>query len=116
MTAPDCLFCKIVERKIPAAVVFESELVLGFKDVNPQAPVHVLFVPKRHLAGAYEVSASHGDVMTPLVLAANQVAKDMGVFESGFRLVLNNKKDAGQAVDHLHLHLLGGRRLGWPPG
>lgn len=116
MAATDCLFCKIVERKIPAAVVFESEAVLGFKDVDPQAPVHVLFVPKRHIEGAYALGAGDADVMASLVLAANRVAGELGVADAGYRLVINNKKDAGQTVDHLHLHLLGGRRFGWPPG
>lgn len=116
MTVPDCLFCKIIERKIPGSIVFESDSVVGFKDANPQAPVHVLFVPKRHVEGAYALGSGDTDVMMPLVLAANQVARESGVSNGGYRLVINNKKDAGQTVDHLHLHLLGGRRLGWPPG
>ncbi len=116
MAAPDCLFCKIVERKIPASVVFESEDVLGFKDVNPQAPVHVLFVPKRHVTGVDALGPGDAGVMASLTLAANGAARELGVADAGYRLVINNKKDAGQTVDHLHLHLLGGRRLGWPPG
>ncbi len=116
MAASDCLFCKIVERKIPASVVFESDAVLGFKDVNPQAPVHVLFVPKRHVEGVDALGSGDAGVMMPLILAVNQAARELGVSDAGYRLVINNKKDAGQTVDHLHLHLLGGRRLGWPPG
>jgi histidine triad (HIT) family protein len=116
MTALDCLFCKIVARKIPSSVVFESDAVLGFKDVNPQAPVHVLFVPKRHIDGVDALGADDASVVASLTLAANQTALELGVLGTGYRLVINNKKDAGQAVDHLHLHLLGGRRLAWPPG
>lgn len=111
----DCLFCKIVARKIPAEVVFESEDVLGFKDVRPQAPTHDIFVPKRHVS---DVRAADGGkpVMDPLVAAANRVARERGVSETGYRLVVNCGADAGQSVDHLHLHLLAGRHLKWPPG
>ena len=113
---PDCLFCKIIDRKIPSQTVYETDKVLGFKDVNPQAPVHVLLVPKTHLEGVHEIGVEHSGFIEPLVMAANQVAQDLGIGKSGYRLVINCKKEAGQTVDHLHLHLLGGRRMNWPPG
>ncbi len=116
MGAPDCLFCKIVDRKVPSSIVYETNDVLGFNDVNPQAPTHVLFIPKSHIAGVHEVTVSGQGCMEGLVLAANQVARQAGIDERGYRLVVNCKADAGQTVGHLHLHLLGGRKMTWPPG
>lgn len=115
MTA-DCLFCRIVRRQIPSAVVYETDAVLGFKDANPQAPVHVLLVPKKHLAGIQEIPFEPPGFLDELVRAANRVAEDSKISASGYRLVINCKKDGGQTVDHLHIHLLGGRRMTWPPG
>ena len=110
-----CLFCGIAERKIPSAVVFENDRVLGFKDVKPQAPLHVLFIPKKHIANVYELDRADG-LLDELVSAANHTALKENVQERGFRLVINCKADGGQTVDHLHLHLLGGRKMTWPPG
>lgn len=111
-----CLFCGIVEKKISSSVVYESEEVLGFKDLHPQAPVHLLFVPKRHIAGAHALDGSSRGVVDDLVFAANQAAREHGVADSGYRLVINCREHGGQTVDHLHLHLLGGRKMTWPPG
>lgn len=112
----DCLFCRIIDRQIPSAMVYENEDVLGFKDVNPQAPVHILFVPKKHIPGVHAINSSNQDSIQRLVLAATSVAREHGVEASGYRLVINCRKEGGQTVDHLHLHLLGGRKMNWPPG
>jgi histidine triad (HIT) family protein len=112
----DCLFCRIVEKTLPANIVYESEEVLGFKDVRPQAPVHLLFIPKKHVSGVHEVTSAQADAVGPLVVAANHVARQEKISDSGFRLVINSKADGGQTVDHLHLHLMGGRKMAWPPG
>ena len=109
------LFCRIVAREIPAEVVLETDEVLAFRDINPQAPTHVLVVPKQHLASLEEVAEGHGTLLAALVGAVNEVARTEGV-AGGFRVVTNIGPSAGQSVDHLHLHVLGGRNLGWPPG
>lgn len=112
----DCLFCKMVDRRIPCDIVYENKDVLGFKDINPQAPVHILFVPKKHIPGVHAINLSNQDSMQHLILASTHVARQCGVEESGYRLVVNCHKEGGQTVDHLHLHLLGGRKMTWPPG
>jgi histidine triad (HIT) family protein len=112
----ECLFCKIVAGQIPANVVGESDSALAFYDIAPQAPVHVLVVPRRHVASAHDVSSEHGGVMDELVLLAQRVARDEGIDQSGYRLVINVGDDAQMTVAHLHLHVLGGRRMAWPPG
>jgi histidine triad (HIT) family protein len=111
-----CLFCKIARHELDAAVVYEDDDVLAFKDIQPQAPVHVLVIPKRHLATLNDLRPDHGDLIVRLVLAATKIARDQGVADDGYRLVWNCQEGAGQSVFHLHLHLLGGRRLNWPPG
>lgn len=110
----DCLFCRIVRREIPAGIVYEDGAVLAFRDIHPQAPTHVLIVPKTHVARAMDLTDPA--LAGALLAAARKIASDFSVDEKGFRLVVNNGPDAGQAVDHLHVHLLAGRRLGWPPG
>jgi histidine triad (HIT) family protein len=115
MSDPDCLFCKIVRKDVPAQVVLDRDDVLAFRDVNPQAPTHVLVIPKEHLASLEAVGDQHGPLLASLVAAANQVARDDGV-AGGYRLVTNIGRVAGQSVDHLHLHVLGGRSFSWPPG
>lgn len=110
------IFEKIIAREIPAKVVFEDEDVLAFHDVNPQAPVHVLIVPKRVVPRLDEAKESDAQLLGKLILAAAQIARDLGIDESGYRLVINNGSDAGESVPHLHVHLLGKRSLGWPPG
>src|SRR3989338_6983507 len=111
-----CIFCKIVRKEIPARIAAENSLVLAFYDVNPQAPVHILVIPKEHISSVLEIKENHQEVLSQMILLAKRIAKQEGVDQSWFRLVFNCGADAGQAVDHLHLHLLGKRRLGWPPG
>jgi len=112
----DCLFCKIVAGEIPSKIVAESDNALAFYDVAPQAPVHVLVVPKHHITSADEVASIHGGVVDDLILLAQRVVLDEGIKESGYRLVFNVGEDAQMSVAHLHMHVLGGRRLAWPPG
>ena len=115
MSDPDCLFCKIVSKDVPAQVVLDHDDVLAFRDVNPQAPTHVLVIPKEHLSSLEAVTDGHGDLLASLVSAANEVAREDGV-GGAWRLVTNVGRRAGQSVDHLHLHVLGGRGFTWPPG
>ena len=110
------IFDKIIAREIPASIVYEDEEVIAFRDVHPQAPVHVLIVPKKPLARIGEAGAEDAGLLGRLFLASRQVAEHAGIFESGYRLVVNHGKDAGESVPHLHIHLLGGRPLAWPPG
>ena len=110
----DCVFCRIAAGAAPARVVAEDDGVLAIEDVNPQAPVHVLVIPRRHLADARE--AGDDGLMGRLVATANRVAAERGLGERGYRLVINVGRDGGQAVPHLHLHVLGGRAMAWPPG
>jgi histidine triad (HIT) family protein len=112
----DCVFCKIVAGEIPSTPVAESDTALAFYDIAPQAPVHVLVIPKVHITSADEVALSHGGIVDDLVLLAQQVVEAEGVRESGYRLVINVGADAQMTVAHLHIHVLGGRRLEWPPG
>ena len=112
----DCLFCKIVAGEIPSKPVAQSESAYAFHDVNPQAPVHVLVVPKAHITSADEVASSHGGVVDDLVMLAQRVAELEGVRESGYRLVMNVGAHGQMTVPHLHLHVLGGRQMEWPPG
>ena len=111
-----CLFCDIAAKKIPARIAGETEDLVAFHDTKPQAPTHVLIVPKRHLAGAGDLEASDEALAGRVMLFAAKLARDLGVDRSGYRLVVNHGADAGQTVPHLHLHLLGGRELAWPPG
>jgi histidine triad (HIT) family protein len=110
------LFSKIIAREIPAQIVYEDDHLLAFKDINPQAPVHVLFIPKEPIASVDALEERHAELVGRLVLAAQRYARELGIAESGFRLVFNTNGDAGQTVFHLHLHLLGGRAMSWPPG
>ncbi len=112
----DCLFCKIARREIDAQVVYENDDVLAFRDINPQAPVHVLVIPKQHVATANDIRAEHGGMLAAMFTAAARVARDHDVADEGYRLVMNCQEGAGQSVFHVHLHLLGGRRMKWPPG
>lgn len=110
------VFEKIVAREIPARIIHETEDLLAFHDVNPQAPVHVLIVPKRVIPRIAEASSGDAGLLGRMLIAAADIARQLGVAESGFRVVINNGSDAGESVPHLHIHLLGGRRLAWPPG
>jgi histidine triad (HIT) family protein len=111
-----CLFCRIAAREIPADVVRESEGVVAFRDVNPQAPTHILLIPKEHVTSVAELSDHHAEVLAEIMQAAAHLARADGIADSGWRLVTNVGPDAGQTVFHLHFHLLGGREMGWPPG
>jgi histidine triad (HIT) family protein len=110
------IFEKIAAREIPAEIVFEADDFLAFHDVHPQAPVHALIVPKRVIPRIAEAQAGDADLLGRMLAAAPEIARRLGVAESGFRLVINNGRDAGESVPHLHIHLLGGRPLAWPPG
>ena len=111
-----CLFCKIVARAIPSDIVLENEHVLAFKDVHPVAPSHALIVPKKHIVGIGEATPADAALVAEVVLAGPVVAEKLGIAKTGYRLVLNNGPNAGQSVLHMHLHVLGGRVLEWPPG
>lgn len=111
-----CIFCSIALGEIPATIVHEEEHLLAFRDLNPQAPEHVLLIPKRHILSVDSVEDDDQAVMGRLILAARDVARRQGIAEGGYRLVVNVGEDGGQSVGHLHLHLLGGRPLSWPPG
>ena len=111
-----CVFCEIAAKRIPATVVFEDDLVLAFHDINPQAPVHVVLIPKRHVSSLLELTGLDDALVGGLVRRARDLARELGLAERGFRLVLNAGDDAGYSVYHIHLHLIGGRKLGWPPG
>src|SRR5262245_1037667 len=111
-----CLFCKIVNRDIPAAIVYEDDRLLAFDDVRPQAPTHVLLVPKRHIDSLNDLQPGDDQILGELVRRAAAIANERGISNSGFRTVFNTNGDAGQSVFHIHLHLLGGRSMSWPPG
>jgi histidine triad (HIT) family protein len=111
-----CLFCRIINREIPASIVYEDDRILAFNDINPQAPTHVLVVPKRHIATLNDLQEGDDPIVGEIVRRAAAIARERGVEASGYRTVFNTNKAAGQTVFHIHLHLLGGRSFGWPPG
>jgi histidine triad (HIT) family protein len=112
----DCIFCKIAAGEIPADIVYDDGEVLAFRDINPEAPVHLLLIPRRHIATLNDLSEADAALVGRLYLAGKQIAAELGVAESGYRTVINCNRDAGQLVFHIHMHLLAGRELGWPPG
>ena len=112
----DCLFCRIIAKKTPAKIIYDEEDVTAFEDVNPQAPVHTLIVPKKHLSTTLDIMEEDNELIGRLFMVANRVAMEKGIAERGFRLVMNTNPGAGQSVYHIHLHLLGGRPMHWPPG
>jgi histidine triad (HIT) family protein len=116
MIAEDCLFCRILSGDIPAEIIHESDTAIAFRDINPQAPTHVLIIPRRHIATINDLEPGDESVIGSLYLAAKQIAAEEGLADDGYRVVMNCNEGAGQSVFHLHLHLLGGRRLDWPPG
>jgi histidine triad (HIT) family protein len=116
MTKSDCLFCRIIAHEVPASIVYEDDRVLAFNDINPQGPTHVLVVPKRHIASLNEIGVEDDQIIGELVRRAAAIAKDRGLSAGGYRTVFNTNRDAGQTVFHIHLHLLGGRSMKWPPG
>ena len=116
MSDTDCLFCRIASGDIPSKKVFEDGEFFAFRDINPQAPVHVLLIPKRHIPMLSGLEKSDGALMGSLVLRAAEIARQEGISDSGYRFVVNNGESASQSVFHIHAHILGGRRFGWPPG
>src|SRR5215470_3381733 len=113
---PECLFCKIVNREINATIVYEDDRIVAFNDINPQGPTHVLVVPRRHIASLNELAAGDDAIVGELVRRAAAIARARGISEDGYRTVFNTNRGAGQTVFHIHLHLIGGRTLHWPPG
>lgn len=112
----DCIFCKIIDRKIPSKVVHEDDDTFAFEDINPQAPTHVLVIPKRHVPTVSDLAPADDALVGKLHRVAAKLARERGIAEGGYRIVLNTNRDAGQTVFHVHLHLLGGRQMQWPPG
>lgn len=111
----DCLFCKIVAGHIPADIVYESDTALAFRDINPQAPTHVLVIPRKHISTINDIGADDETLIGSLYTAAREIAAAEGIAEDGYRAVMNCNESAGQSVFHIHLHVLGGKRMGWPP-
>jgi histidine triad (HIT) family protein len=111
-----CLFCDIAEKRMESKIVYEDDKVVAFKDINPQAPVHVLLIPRKHISGVTSLEEQDRQLVGHMFIVSQQLARDFSVYQCGFRLVVNSGPDAGQAVDHLHMHLVAGRKLMWPPG
>ena len=114
--AADCLFCRIVAGEIPATMIHEDDLVVAIRDIAPRAPTHVLVIPRVHIASATDLTEADGPLLGRIVSAAASIARTEGIAERGYRLVVNTGPDGGQTVDDLHVHMLGGRRMTWPPG
>jgi len=112
----DCLFCRIIKRELPASIVFEDDRILAFNDINPQAPTHVLVLPKRHIPTLNDLDAADDSLVGEIVRRAAVIAAERGLAVGGYRTVFNTNRNAGQTVFHIHLHLVGGRHMGWPPG
>ena len=113
---PHCIFCKIIEKKIPSKIVYEDELATAFEDANPQAPIHTLVAPKKHIPDIHSMTEADREIIGHLFFAARKIAENKGLDMNGYRMVINNGPGAGQTVFHIHLHLLSGRRFSWPPG
>jgi histidine triad (HIT) family protein len=111
-----CLFCRIAREEIPAKIVYDDAKILAFEDIRPQAPVHILIIPKEHFASLNEAPAGAEALLGEMLLRAREIAREKGIASSGYRIVLNTARDSGQEVLHIHMHLLGGRRMSWPPG
>ena len=112
----NCLFCKIATGTIPSKIVYQDEDVVAFEDINPQAPKHILLIPRQHIASIADLTLNDGPILAKLFITAQKLAHDLGIDESGYRFLTNVGPDSGQSVFHLHFHLLGGRKFGWPPG
>ncbi len=112
----DCLFCKLVNRQLPAVIVFESDTVFAFKDIEPQAPHHVLIIPKKHISTLNDLRIEDSGLISEMVLTATQIARELKIDASGYRTLFNCNDEGGQDIYHIHLHLLGGRKMNWPPG
>lgn len=116
MSEKDCLFCKILNGDIPADIIYESDSAIAFRDINPQAPTHVLVIPRKHVATINDLNEEDQEIVGSLYLAAKDIARAEGISDEGYRAVMNCNEGAGQSVFHIHLHVLGGRALDWPPG
>ena len=112
----DCLFCKIIDKKIPADIVYESEDIIAFKDIEPKAPIHCLIIPKKHISTINDIDGSNSNIIGLMYEAAAQLARTLNVDKDGYRVVMNCNSNGGQTVYHIHLHFLAGRQLNWPPG
>ena len=112
----DCIFCKIAKHEVPTEVVYEDEKIIALNDSNPQAPIHLLIVPKKHISSIMDITEEDGKILGEIALVAQELARKNSIDNKGFRLVINTGKEGGQTVNHLHIHLLGGRSLTWPPG
>lgn len=112
----NCIFCKIAKKEIETSIEYEDESIIAFNDKNPQAPVHVLIMPKEHIERVNDITVDSMNLLGEMVIVAKEIVRERGVFDSGYRLIINCGKDGGQLVGHLHMHLLGGREFGWPPG
>ncbi len=116
MNPPDCLFCRIAAGDLPADIVHQDEELVAFRDIHPQAPTHILIIPRRHIETLNDLTAADGETVGRMILTAQTLAAREGIAEAGYRTVMNCNREAGQSVFHIHLHLLGGRPMGWPPG
>lgn len=112
----DCVFCKIVRKEIPAEIVYEDENILAFKDINPEAPIHLLVIPKKHFQSINEIGPGEGGLLSDIFNAINKLTKKLNVHTEGFRIVNNCGDNGGQTVNHLHFHMMAGRKMKWPPG
>ena len=112
----DCLFCKIAAGEIPSNIVYQDDTVVAFRDINPEAPQHILLIPRRHIESMANLTPEDGPMLASIYTTASRLARELGIEKSGYRFLTNVGPDAGQSVFHLHFHLLGGRPLGWPPG
>lgn len=112
----DCIFCKIVKGEIPSEKVYEDELIFAFKDISPEAPTHVLIIPKKHIKSLNDLTDNDANIIAHIYITLKELAKQLGIKENGYRIVSNCGEHGGQTVDHIHFHLLGGRTLQWPPG
>ena len=113
---PDCLFCRVAAGEVPASIIYEDTRLIAFNDINPQAPTHILVIPRQHIASLNDLGSENDSLVGEMTRRAAAIAKEEGLAERGYRVLFNCNADAGQTVFHIHLHLVGGRRLGWPPG
>lgn len=112
----DCLFCRLIKGEVKSKAIYEDDEIFAFEDINPQAPIHFLIIPKKHIAGITQLREEDGELVGKIHLVARRMAKKYSLSENGFRVVINSGPDAGETVKHLHFHLLGGRKFNWPPG
>lgn len=112
----ECIFCKIISKEITASIVYEDERIIAFSDINPQAPVHILLIPKEHFPSLNEIPEDKKDILSHILLKAKEIAREKEIADRGYRIVLNTARESGQEVLHIHFHLLGGRQMSWPPG